>query len=54
MLAFLFDPRVFNFVILALYGANVARWLVAGRPVTALYWAGAFLITSAVTWGLEH
>ncbi len=50
----LFDPRILNFVILGLYALNMVRWAFAGIYVNALYWFGAFVITSAVTLGMKH
>lgn len=48
------DPRAFNFLIMSLYGMNVIRWGIAGKPVDCLYWCGALLITATVTWGYSH
>jgi len=45
------DPRVLNFILLALYAANAVRWSFVSKA-DALYWAGAFIITTAVT--LKH
>jgi len=50
----LFDPRIFNFVILALYACNVARWGFAGKWADAMYWLSAFGITATVTFGYKH
>ena len=49
MKSLLSDPRIFNYIVLSLYGASTARWLCAGKYWDALYWFGAFIITSAVT-----
>lgn len=49
----LFDPKIFNYIIMVLYCANIARWLVAGSFGNAWYWSGALCITAAVTWGLN-
>jgi hypothetical protein len=46
------DPRLINFILLALYAANAARWAFYGSWPDSLYWTGAFIITVAVTpWG---
>lgn len=45
------DPRIFNYVIISLYGANVIRWSLHGSWADAAYWAGALWITLAVTFG---
>lgn len=50
----LLDPKLFNYVIMALYAANVARWFVAGSYADACYWASAFAITATVTFGYHH
>ena len=45
----LFDPRLLNFVLIGLYAANAARWAIHGSWPDSLYWAGALIITVAVT-----
>lgn len=50
----LLDPRLFNFVIMALYAMNVARWAIAGKPADAFYWLSALGITATVTFGYKH
>lgn len=50
----LFDPRIFNFVIMALYACNIARWAVYGNYWTAFYWLSALGITATVTFGTLH
>lgn len=54
MIELIKDPKVFNYVILALYACNIVRWTIAGSRGDALYWAGAFWITASVTWGYKH
>jgi len=51
ILTALTDPKVFNYVILALYAANAARWGWHGSWVDVSYWFFAFGITATVTWG---
>lgn len=48
------DPRIFNYVILALYACNILRWWFHGSLGDVWYWTGAFMITAAVTWGYQH
>lgn len=48
------DPRAFNFLIMAIYALNIARWAYEGKPVDALYWTGALIITATVTFGYGH
>lgn len=52
--AFLLDPRVFNYVILVLYALNVVRWAIAGSTADACYWASAAAITATVTFLYKH
>lgn len=53
-MSLLLDPKIFNYVILILYGLNVMRWAIAGSLTDAMYWIGAFWITAVVTFGYEH
>lgn len=48
----LFDPRLFNFVIMTLYLVNTVWWAYHRNWPQALYWFAAFQITAAVTWGV--
>jgi hypothetical protein len=43
------DPRIFNFIIMALYACAATRWAIAGKWFDALYWASAFALIIAVT-----
>lgn len=47
----LLDPRIFNFVIMGLYAANVLRWAIHGSWADCSYWLCALGITATVTWG---
>lgn len=47
------DPRLLNFVLVGLYAFNSARWAIARNGPQTLYWVGAAIITSAVTWGVS-
>lgn len=47
----LWDPKIFNYVIMGLYSANVLRWAVHGGWADAFYWLCALGITATVTWG---
>jgi hypothetical protein len=53
-MAILFDPRIFNYVILVLYALNAARWALAGNWADVCYWLSAFGITATVTFGYKH
>ena len=48
------DPRVFNFVIMALYGLSAVRWAFERRPADVCYWLSALAITATVTFGYKH
>lgn len=48
----LLDPRAFNFVIMALYSLNAARWAIAGSWADVCYWLSAF--TATVPFGYQH
>lgn len=54
MMAFLLDPKVFNYTILSLYLLNAARWGIYGSWPDVSYWLSAFAITATVTWGYNH
>lgn len=43
------DPRIFSFIILGLYACQAARWAWEGKWWQVLYWTGAFIITTSVT-----
>jgi hypothetical protein len=47
----LLDPKIFNYVIMGLYGTNVLRWSAQGSWADACYWLCALGITATVTWG---
>ena len=53
-MSILLDPRLFNFVIMTLYGLNIARWAFAGNFWAATYWMAALLITICATFGRLH
>lgn len=54
MTEFLADPRMFNYVIMALYAGNSTRWALYGSWGDACYWMSALAITMSVTWGYKH
>ena len=49
MMKLLADPRVFNFIIMALYLFTAIRWAAAGKWFDSLYWASALALIIAVT-----
>ena len=48
------DPRLFNFIIMALYAGAVIRWSVAANFWAAGYWACALGLTLIITFGKTH
>lgn len=45
------DPRLFNFVLIALNAVAALRWSCAGEWMKALYWTAACALNCAVTFG---
>lgn len=50
-MSILFDPKIFNYIIMGLYALNVGRWALHGGWVDAFYWTCALGLTMTVTWG---
>jgi hypothetical protein len=50
----LLDPKIFNYVILVLYGLNVIRWAWEGSVADVCYWSSAAAITATVTFLYER
>jgi len=48
---FIFDPKVFNYVIMSLYALNMVQFAVRGYYPDSAYWFFALGITAVVTWG---
>lgn len=53
-MSYLFDPRIFNFVIMGLYVLNAGRWAWHGSVADTCYWLSALAITATVTFGYKH
>jgi hypothetical protein len=51
---FLFDPKIFNYVIMALYCLNALRWAIHGSIADTCYWLSALAITMTITFGYKH
>jgi hypothetical protein len=51
---FLFDPAIFNYVIMGLYTLSAIRWFSAGKWADGLYWCGALWITAVVSFGYKR
>lgn len=54
MMRLLLDPKIFNYVIMVLYGLNAGRWALAGKYADMCYWLSALGITATVTFGYKH
>lgn len=48
---YLFDPKVFNYLIMILYGLNAGNWALHRSWADMCYWLSALAITATVTWG---
>jgi len=48
------DPRLFNFLIMTMYGVSALRWAVSAKWADMCYWLSALAITATVTWGYRH
>lgn len=53
-MAWLFDPKLFNYLILTLYLLNAGWWAWHGKFADTSYWLSAFAITATVTFGYKH
>ena len=53
-MTWLFDPKIFNYVIMILYISNSVRWAAHGNWADVCYLLSAFAITATVTWGYNH
>lgn len=51
-MAFVLDPKLFNYVIMSL--ANAARWAFQPSWPDVCYWLSAFAVTATVTFGYGH
>lgn len=50
----LLDPKLFNYLIMALYALSAVRWASAGKWADMCYWLSALAITATVTFGYKH
>ncbi len=54
-MSIIFDPKIFNYLIMTLYVLNAGRWLFdgasTGNYADTCYWLSAFAITATVTFG---
>lgn len=52
-MTWLFDPKLFNYIILVLFALASIRWAIAGNIPQAGYWASAFALNVFVTMGIK-
>lgn len=50
----LFDPLIFNYLIISLYAINAAQFLFRGMYADGCYWLSALAITCTVTFGYQR
>ena len=48
------DPRLFSYLIMALYLLNAGRWAYERKWPDVCYWLSALAITATVTFGYKH
>lgn len=48
------SPKVFNYLIMVMYGLNIARWAAHGSLKDVCYWLSALAITATVTFMYDH
>ena len=48
------DPRLFNFLIMGLYGLSALRWAYEGKIADTCYWLSALAITLTITFLYQH
>lgn len=54
MFEWFFNPKIFNYVIMALYFMNAIWWAHHKSTVDACYWLSALAITATVTFGYQR
>lgn len=50
----LLDPKLFNYIIMTMYGLNAGRWAIEGKVADCCYWLSALAITATVTFLYKH
>ncbi len=51
---FLFNPLVFNYVIMSLYAVNAIQFFARRNAADGCYWLSALAITATVTFLYKH
>lgn len=54
MLEILFQPKIFNYLIMGLYTINSLWWFAQGNKADGCYWLCALGITATVTFGYQR
>lgn len=54
MLEILFSPKIFNYIIMAMYFINAMWWLKNKSIADCCYWLSALAITATVTFGYQR
>ena len=54
MINLIFDPKIFNYIILTLFLLASIRWAFAESWADCLYWFAAFQLNAAITWGFSR
>jgi hypothetical protein len=54
MVEIIFQPKIFNYIIMGMYCANAIWWAFHGKHVATCYWLSALAITATVTFGYEE
>lgn len=49
----LFEPKITNYLLLALYFLGTIRWAFEQNWAQTVYWLGAFILTISVTFMME-
>lgn len=48
------DPKLFNYIIMTMYGLNAIRWAYQKNAADTCYWLSALAITATVTFLYKH
>lgn len=54
MMGWMFDPKLFNYVIMSLYLLNSVWWAIHRSYADMCYWLSALAITATVTFGYQR
>jgi hypothetical protein len=54
LMNWLSDPKLFNYIIMVMYGLNATRWAYNRSIADTCYWLSALAITATVTFLYKH